>query len=105
MIDQLQDYLSRAQACPIMGPLAVSPVKAAVSSGQLMFGAAIAIFCIMIWLYHGCQENKERERTSQGVSNFGWGLLHLIYTILNVITLGIFGLMFEACRPNTTSKF
>ncbi len=96
----VQRSLSTAQAIPVFG-IAVSPVKAAVSIVQIIVGlAGTIIFGVGVLL-------TNREAFGFGtVISFGIslaGATSLVYSIGNILTLGILGYKLEKERDKSTA--
>ncbi len=98
----LQRSLSSAQATPIVGPIFVSPVKAVVSTGQLITGLAIGILfgsaCV-------AYQNGTCARASlTGFSHAGHGIMSLMYSIANMLSFGTVGFAIESTISNSSQR-
>lgn len=98
----VQRYLSRAQATPVIGPLLVSPVKAVVSTAQLIAGLVATIFLGTLSML--TFNDFLAAKTLQALGHAGLGFTGLAYSVSNFISLGIVGYRFEsmAAQPAGT---
>lgn len=91
---RIQSGLSRFQAVPIIGPVVGSPIKALVSTAQLVIAVAGKI------IFGGlscCTNNTFVKETSIAASrHFSMGLGSLCYSVINVLSLGIIGYCYES---------
>ena len=92
----VQETLLKAQATPLVGPIVVSPVKALISTAQLVAGiAGIILFGPLIVI---CNNKYCAKKAFCCVGHIGTGLIGLVDSIVNIVTLGILnkGVMGEA---------
>lgn len=100
-IKNIQNDLSFYQAIPLVGPVIVSPIKALASTVQIvvsfvtaMIFGTVALFAELI--------NNSNKRFSQDMNkslNVTFdGIKHLLYAKINMLTLGIFGLIVEISK-------
>lgn len=89
----VQRSLSKAQATPIVGPLLVSPIKALVSVAELIVGIAGSILfgTLAVLTFNDYLGGKAVE----SLGHAGLGLLSLMYSISNILSLGLVGYRFE----------
>lgn len=108
-IDEVQRGLSKAQAFPIAGPLLVSPAKMIVSTAQIIYGIAKAVFFGTIALstavlgYSNLAEKSTKEMVS-GFAHMLFGTCSLIYSNANFWTLGIVGFTCENYWSDLTAQ-
>lgn len=93
----VQKHLNRLQNCICVGPLVISPLKAVLSFIQVITGLAIAIFFSIGFLANGCT-NSGLGMALTGLQDALFGWLHLVYSILNIITLGGASCLGEGAR-------
>lgn len=83
----VQRSLSTSQNIPIVGPLIASPIKAVISTAQLISAIAATVFlgslAVVTW------DETLRILTFEAIAHCGLGLIGLIYSLSNIITLGI----------------
>ena len=90
----VQRALSKAQALLIIGPICVSPVKAIVSLAQTIAGIAGTILCgAGLFLTRSEMFGKP---LANSVGHIGLGMVSLLYSGVNMCTLGLFGLSVES---------
>lgn len=83
-----QKHLNNFQSCPAVGPLIFSPIKGILSVFQIISGLAIAVFFSIGFLASGCT-NHWIDYAVKGMIDVNLGWMHLAYSILNLITLGM----------------
>lgn len=88
-----QRRLSFAQSVPIVGPLIFSPVKAIVSTAQIIAGLASAIF----WGIGFCltEDYFISSRLQEATIHVGMGCGSLAYSFVNFVTYGLVGFTAE----------
>lgn len=86
---EIQRTLSKAQSTPIVGPLFVSPVKALVGLAQFVTGFALTIINGSLASVFNNRTIDENFKSS--LMHTGVGLASLGYSLVNMITLGMFG--------------
>lgn len=97
-------HLNNLQAFGGCGPLVVSPFKGIVSLFQVVSGLAIAIFCSIVFLVKGCA-NDWIDYSVKGMIDVMLGWLHLAYSILNMLTLGIASCVVQSLGSVTACCF
>jgi hypothetical protein len=94
-----QDFLSKAQALPIFGPIVVSPIKALTSTVELVAGiAGVILFgsltCLTLLVVprvgFACL-----EATYLSLRLASHGKNELVYSLVNMISLGLIGAICE----------
>jgi len=104
-LDQMYKYqrwLAIGQAVPLVGPLFASPVKALMSTAQLVVGAVSALFF----------EFKSRQYADEaahrfaviGTNHFLMGSVGLIYSLINIRFFGYPALTIEVLFNPLTSN-
>ena len=100
MIDSLQRSLSIAQAVPVIGPILVSPVKALVSTAEIIMGIAQTTLCGTGFLV--CLTLKVPgsvffgEQSLIGAYHMLSGTGSLAYSLANFLTFGMTGIFIES---------
>ncbi len=98
---QFQRTLSRAQATPLFGPLFISPCKAMISIAQIVVGVAGSIFFGSMAAISAFNFGGEYALKSFG--HVTLGALSLLYSISNMLTLGLVGHALETARPGPSA--
>ena len=100
----VQRTLSRFQAVPLLGPVVGSPIKAMVSTAQIV----AAFVAIIFWgsLFSITQSSSMFDRTATSLGHLTMGAAGLAYSIVNLFTLGLSGFILEtnialATQPRT----
>ena len=99
---EFQRNLSTAQATPIVGPLLVSPIKAVVSVAQLVVGAVGSIFFGLLAAIS--LNDKLGELAFKSLCHTGMGLLGLLYSASNFVSLGLVGYRIENLGASRQSR-
>ncbi len=90
---EVQRGLSRFQAVPLLGPIVGSPIKALISTAQIVVAFVAMIFYSSLFSFTRSQTMFERTATSFG--HLTMGAVGLAYSIMNLCTLGMGGLFLE----------
>ncbi len=88
-LTSIQCFLSESQAIPLIGPLFVSPFKAALSLIQIIAGVAFALISATFGSLFGSPAAMKFAATSK--LHVGLGILSLCYSLVNMLSLGILG--------------
>lgn len=112
MWEDVQEPLEQTQATPAVGPLFVSPAKLVVSSLQIAISVALGIIASVGLIISGiitplvyCDEQKAfanpvsdffGNHTVVSFAHTGLGIYSLLYSILNMATLGVAGYCIES---------
>lgn len=91
---EVQRGLSRAQAIPLIGPLVVSPLKAAVSLVQFVVGFFFSVICGSLCVM-GVLSERLATSTFTALKHTGLGFIGLGYSLMNIFTLGILSMKVE----------
>lgn len=102
-IKNMQEKLDELQAIPIIGPVIFSPVKAVVSIAGIINGLALGIFygvatvinrmtdrSYFNFVYYGLKRDAEK-----GFSSAVEGVGNLLYSAVNICSIGIVGAFIE----------
>ena len=88
-MNKMQDKASRLQAIPVLGPLVGSPIKAFISTCQLVAALATKIIFGTATLF---TDNRFCKKANLAANHhLGAGVFHLLYSAVNVLSLGIVG--------------
>lgn len=93
-MNEIQRSLSILQAVPLAGPICVSPIKAGVSLAQIVAGVAVTVFSLALSPFFskdfGCG-----KAAGDGLMMMGSGVVSFSYSIVNMLSLGIIGIVAE----------
>jgi len=95
-MNEIQRSLSILQAVPLAGPICVSPIKAGVSLAQIIAGVAVTVFSLALSPFFS-REFGCGKAAMEGLSMAGDGVLSFSYSIVNMLSLGIIGMVAELC--------
>ena len=90
----VQRSLSTGQAIPVVGPLVVSPIKAVFSVAQLIAGIAGSILFGTLAIVSNFTRPLD-EIAFKSLQHAGLGLIGLMYSVSNMLSLGIVAYRFE----------
>lgn len=89
----IQRDLSQSQSIPVVGPICISPIKAVVSIAQIIAGlAGTILFGPIAYFTHN---NELALLSVHSFLYLGTGIIGLLYSVTNMLTLGILGLSIE----------
>lgn len=92
-----QDTLSEFQAVPVIGPAFVSPAKLLVSKFEVITGLVVSIFNMVAAIF-GTKEAGKNFKA--GICCVLEGIAHALYAVVNMLSLGILGLIVELVRSH-----
>lgn len=96
----IQRYLSKGQAIPLLGPALVSPLKAVVSLVELVVGFIFAVIFAILTALTLCLTNKDLsnglgKNAFTAATHSALGLVSFGYAVANMLSLGILGYILE----------
>lgn len=105
-IDNTQRTFSIRQTIPVIGPILFSPIKALTSLVEIIMGIALSVIFLVAGILCCCScylYGKSIECITHTVT----GTASLIYSLANILTLGILGYVIETggCKRKYSDLF